>query len=51
MATKTTEDRTQNRASNISLHPLTPEQAISGMFKIKASDVKRIVGKAKRRRA
>jgi len=27
----------------VSLHPLTPEQAISGMFKISKADVKRIV--------
>jgi hypothetical protein len=26
----------------LSLHPLTPEQAISGMFQIKPADVKRI---------
>jgi len=31
------------RGDPVSLHPLTPEQAISGMFKIKAADVKRIV--------
>ena len=29
--------------NNISLAPLTPEQAITGMFKIKPEDVKRIV--------
>lgn len=29
----------------VSLHPLTPEQAISGMFKIKPASVKRIVGR------
>ena len=33
----------QDRASNVRLHPLTPEQAIRGMFQIKAADVKRIV--------
>lgn len=33
----------QNRASNISLAPLTPEQAIKGMFAINPADVKRIV--------
>jgi hypothetical protein len=34
---------TQQRASNVSLHPLTPEQAIRGMFQISPKDVKRIV--------
>jgi hypothetical protein len=29
--------------NNVSLAPLTPDQAISGMFKIKPADVKRIV--------
>ena len=33
----------QDRTSNVRLAPLTPEQAISGMFKIKPADVKRIV--------
>ena len=32
-----------NRMKPISLHPLTPEQAITGMFKIKPEDVRRIV--------
>jgi hypothetical protein len=36
-------ERAQNRASNVSLHPLTPEQAIRAMFQIKPADVKRIV--------
>lgn len=31
------------RGDPVSLHPLTPEQAIGGMFKIKPADVKRIV--------
>jgi hypothetical protein len=31
--------------SRLSLHPLTPEQAITGMFKIKPADVQRITGK------
>jgi hypothetical protein len=38
------------RGDPVSLHPLTPEQAISGMFKIKPEDVKRIVGKRPIRR-
>jgi hypothetical protein len=33
----------QDRASNVRLHPLTPEQAIRGMFRIKPADVKRIL--------
>jgi hypothetical protein len=33
----------QDRASNVRLAPLTPEQAIRGMFQIKPEDVKRIV--------
>jgi hypothetical protein len=27
----------------VSLHPLTPEQAIKGMFKISPADVKKII--------
>jgi hypothetical protein len=33
----------QDRVSNVRLAPLTPEQAIRGMFQIKPEDVKRIV--------
>lgn len=33
----------QARGSNVSLAPLTPEQAIRGMFQIKPDDVKRII--------
>lgn len=36
-------DAAQDRATNLRLAPLTPEQAIRGMFKIKPADVKRIV--------
>jgi hypothetical protein len=35
--------RSGRRGDPVSLHPLSPEQAISGMFKIKPADVKRIV--------
>lgn len=35
--------RSGRRGDPVSLHPLTPEQAISGMFKISKEDVKRIV--------
>lgn len=31
------------RGLAVSLHPLTPEQAISNMFRISKADVKRIV--------
>jgi len=33
------------RGNAVSLAPLTPEQAISAIFKIKTSDVKRITAK------
>jgi hypothetical protein len=33
----------QNRSSNVRLAPLTPEQAIRGMFQIGPADVKRIL--------
>jgi hypothetical protein len=36
--------KAQNRASNVSLHPLTPEQAVRGMFAISKADAARIVG-------
>jgi len=39
MAQKSSKDRMKP----ISLYPVTPEQAITGMFKIKPDDVKRIV--------
>ena len=43
-STMTKKTNTAGRAGNpISLHPLTPEQAIRGMFQIKPADVKRIV--------
>jgi hypothetical protein len=38
-----TPENAQNRVSNVSLAPLTPEQAITAVFKIKPADVKRIV--------
>jgi hypothetical protein len=40
---KSDKPRSGRRGDPVSLHPLTPEQAISGMFKIKPADVKRIV--------
>jgi hypothetical protein len=33
------------KGSAVSLHPLTPDQAIRGMFQIKPADVRRIVAK------
>ena len=36
--------------NNVSLHPLTPEQAIRGIFQIKPEDVRRIVGSRPGRR-
>lgn len=33
----------QNRASNVMLHPLTPDQAVRAMFSISKTDAARIV--------
>jgi hypothetical protein len=33
----------QDGASNVRLHPLTPEQDIRGMFQISPKDVRRII--------
>ena len=33
----------QNRASNVSLHPLTMDQAVDAIFAIKPADVKRVL--------
>lgn len=32
----------QNRASNVQLHPLTPDQAVRAMFSISKADAARI---------
>ena len=37
--------KTARTTGRISLYPLTPEQAISSMFKISRADVKRIIAK------
>jgi hypothetical protein len=54
MASKKSKPRSGRRGDPISLHPLTPAQAICGMFQIKPEDVKRIVaskpGRTKRKK-
>jgi hypothetical protein len=44
-STKPTKSRSGRRGDPVSLYPLTPEQAIKGIFQIKPEDVKRIVAK------
>lgn len=41
---KESKEHSGRRGDPVSLAPLTPEQAIQGIFKIKPEDVKRIVG-------
>lgn len=37
--------RTQNRATNISLYPLSPDEAMRAVLSISKEDVKRIMAK------
>jgi hypothetical protein len=43
MSDKNNKAKSGRRGDPVSLAPLTPEQAITGIFKIKPEDVKRIV--------
>lgn len=43
MEAKSNSRHSGRRGDPISLHPLTPEQAIKGMFQINKEDVRRIV--------
>jgi hypothetical protein len=43
MAKKMDKSRSGRRGDPISLHPLTVDQAVTAIFKIKPEDVKRIV--------
>ena len=43
MASKSHKPHSGRRGDPVSIYPLTPEQAIRGMFKIKPDDVRRIV--------
>jgi hypothetical protein len=40
---RTQSTRSGRQGDPVSLHPLTPDQAIRGIFQIKPADVKRIV--------
>jgi hypothetical protein len=43
-AKPTRKGTTQNRASNLSLAPLSMDEAVDAIFAIKPADVKRVVG-------
>jgi len=43
MSAKSHKPRSGRRGDPVSLFPLTPEQAIRGIFRIKAADVRRII--------
>jgi hypothetical protein len=45
MGNKSPKPRSGRRGDPVSLYPLTPEQAIKGIFQISPADVKRIVAK------
>jgi hypothetical protein len=40
-------DRSPSRSDNISLAPLTPDQALAGLLKVKPADVARMEAEAK----
>lgn len=47
MRKKTTHKRAGRRGLSVSLHPLTPDQALQAVLALKAEDVKKVIAKSK----